>query len=871
MRRAWLALAAALACVLALAGVAHAAPDVTARISADEVEAGQEFTIQLDALTEDGSMPSDPVLDVPAGIIAYSPRLGTRTEMRMGGGVTLVQKGLSATWTLVAEEPGTYTIPAPSVMLSGMRVPAASGFTVRVTPGSRAQIPPPLGGAGDDKLDGESLKMPKAPDPKLFVRAVPDKTTLFVGEQVTLSYYLYYRVDFKMTDRHEPALADFLRVGLAKNPGADPPVRTRAGNLPFEVRLLDRMAAFPLRAGTLTTGVLSAKFTGGRIGSGELRTSNDLTLEVREPPVAGRPLGYRIGDVGDYRLQAEVEPRDIQQGGAVSVRVRLDGTGALPNSLRIPQRTGIEWLDPEKRSQTTVVGGRVGGFRTFGYVVHVNEAGDVDLGAIELPFWKPDGKGGGRYEVARAELGVVRVKASAAAPEPSDKRDGGAEEPAGDTFAGIGEPRTALGSYVPRSEVALEPPVVFGLVLAPPLGVLLGLGLRRGILALLRRRAARRHDPGALAERALHDMRRAGDPKAMAGAVERAVHQAVEAATRLKSRAVLLAELRGELERRGLPGELAEETRAVLAACEEVRYVPTGEAGTRDLAARAERLVKRLLKAAAGREGGRAPGAVGAGVALVCALVTSAGAARADAPEEFQKGVEALAAGRFEDAVDRYERLADRGFVHPDASYNRGLAYVARIRAGADKPGDLGRAAAAFEETLLMRADDEAADRALELVHAEVARRRGRRGKDSVTVRPTLDRVLAGLAPERTWGIAAGVAGALLGLGILLRRRPKGPVHVAGVLLIPTAFVAAASLGALYFGARNLRLHVRQGVVVMREAHMSDANGTALGGEAVPEAAHVELGEQADKLVHARWGSTDGWLPVSAVRVLRQR
>ena len=43
---------------------------------------------------------------------------------------------------------------------------------------------------------------------------VADKTDAVVGEQVTLSFYVYYRADFEMTDRHEPGLADFMRVSM---------------------------------------------------------------------------------------------------------------------------------------------------------------------------------------------------------------------------------------------------------------------------------------------------------------------------------------------------------------------------------------------------------------------------------------------------------------------------------------------------------------------------------------------------------------------------------------------------------------------------------------------------------------------------------
>src|SRR5206468_2291112 len=124
--------------------------------------------------------------------------------------------------------------------------------------------------------------------------------------------------------------------------------------------------------------------------------------------------------------------------------------------------------------------------------------------------------------------------------------------------------------------------------------------------------------------------------------------------------------------------------------------------------------------------------------AVVVALSAPAAArAEGDAPEKlFEKGAEALKHGEYAAAIDTFEALADQGFVHPDASYDRGLAYVMRYRAHADRAGDLGRAAAAFEETLLLRPGDADADAALDLVRAEVTRKRARRTKDAVDARP---------------------------------------------------------------------------------------------------------------------------------------
>jgi hypothetical protein len=255
---------------------------------------------------------------------------------------------------------------------------------------------------------------------------------------------------------------------------------------------------------------------------------------------------------------------------------------------------------------------------------------------------------------------------------------------------------------------------------------------------------------------------------------------------------------------------------------------------------------------------------------LAAALLLFASAAAADeaaAPEAlFKRSAEALARGEYGAAIDGLEALADQGFVHPDASYDRGLAYVMRVRAKADKPGDLGRAAAGFEEALRLRPGDADADAALDLVRAEVTRRRSRR-EDVVDVRPTLDRMVVGLASEDTWGFAAIAASVLLAVGLVLRRRPAGPLHVAGSVLGPVATVALCALVPLAVGARALREGTRAAVVVAPEVTLTDEAGKP-GNTTVPEAAAVEVGERRAGLVHVRWGSSEGFAPASSVRLL---
>jgi hypothetical protein len=266
----------------------------------------------------------------------------------------------------------------------------------------------------------------------------------------------------------------------------------------------------------------------------------------------------------------------------------------------------------------------------------------------------------------------------------------------------------------------------------------------------------------------------------------------------------------------------------------------------------------------------RRPARCFAALALSLAALACATAAQAEpaAPEAvFKRGAEALRKGEYGAAIDDFESLADQGFAHPDASYDRGLAYVMRVHAGADRPGDLGRAAAAFEETLLLRPGDRDADLALDHVRAEVTRRRARKSKDEVAVRPSLDRLVVGLASEQVWGLSALAASLLFAAGLVLWRR-TGRAHLVGAVLAPTAAVALLIFLPLTWGARHLRVATRPGVVVMTEVALTDDEGKPRPNETIPEAAAVETGERRGGSIHVRWGSSEGWVPATSVRLI---
>jgi hypothetical protein len=264
-------------------------------------------------------------------------------------------------------------------------------------------------------------------------------------------------------------------------------------------------------------------------------------------------------------------------------------------------------------------------------------------------------------------------------------------------------------------------------------------------------------------------------------------------------------------------------------------------------------------------------------VALAFGLCLTSLALAESSQESYAAALAALKKGADNEAIDRLELLADQGFVHPDASLARASAYIARAEGKGARPGDLGRAAAALSEALLLRPGDAQAERGLDAVQAEIARRQSRQG-DSVVVRPRLGRAIVALLPEQGWAILAALGSLVLSAGIVVRRAATAPLaRLTGAVAIGVGVVLGLTLAAGALAAHRLRVTSQPAVVVVTSARLSDEAGRPLPSKrgadttTVPEGGTVYVREQREGRYLVEWGNTDGWLGSSDVRLLSRR
>ena len=254
-------------------------------------------------------------------------------------------------------------------------------------------------------------------------------------------------------------------------------------------------------------------------------------------------------------------------------------------------------------------------------------------------------------------------------------------------------------------------------------------------------------------------------------------------------------------------------------------------------------------------------------------------AAPSESERDFAVASQALKRGAYTEAIDTLELLADRGFVHPDASFNRAVAYVERARSSAASPGDLGRAAAALSEVLLLRPSDEQAELGLSRIRAEISRRHAREGVAPVMARDSLGRAATSLFDENVWAWLALAGSLLLTVGLALRRFVRHTsAGLAGAIGIGLGAVMLLTGAGLTAGARHFRLTSSAAVIVADEARLLDETGKPLPQKrgsadsvSVPEGASVYVLERRPTLYRVAWGSSEGWLNPGQVRILATR
>ena len=625
-----------IALLLAAALAQGSGPTLDASVDEDRVSVGEDLRYTLRAVSQ-SPLPMHVTVAPFNGLEIVSR--SERSEVSRGPGpkrTTVLEVRLRAVrpgrWQLgpARAVQGRDTVEASALVVDVVanRAATASSLSPRVKRLLERTRPPSAGHAAVD----------------LIVSA----DSVRVGEQVDVVTAAWFPRDLRLQLRRPPTLQPPVIDGVWSYPQATPAgiaaTRIVAGR--WYDLFVAHQVVFPLLPGTVSIPRATLKYSTPvalQFFSQEERfalTSQADTLAVRALPESGRPAGFNGAIGSGIDLDRRVTPAVARVGEGVTVELLLTGEGntALWPAPDVRWPPGARAYSDQVDERVATTDGRVGGTKTFRYLVVPDSAGALALPAVSYAYFDLAAQ---RYLIATLPSASIPVSpggestASTALPPP--------------LLAGRGASVAwRLGHAVPDWAWLLT-------LLAPPLVLVL-----RGRWPSFRRRTAPR------------------SPRDLKSAEEEldAVVRSLVPDPRRRSGAGLAAAVRAAGADATLAGRVATVRDRLLAR----RYGPVP--GAPDDAALAEE-----VRDLAQRLGGSLRGWVGRGVAVVPLVVTlwSIGlAAQAPSPEALYED------GSLRAAAEGFAHRADREPAVAAHWYNLGAAYYRR--------GQDGRARAAWLE-----------------------------------------------------------------------------------------------------------------------------------------------------------------------------
>jgi len=605
----------ALCVALLLVSRGAVAADVEFYQVVDRNELGTEDVFRLTIVSTNA--PDGAKLKLPASddFEILSRSQSTEMSVQMGTGTTTLRRTLKTVLVLRATRAGALTLPGAALITDG-KTYHTDPISLRVRPGhvkdphpnARAQPPDPLDpfrnfprGMGlddepaqedsdDDSSSsrGERVDIPRN-DSDLFVRAVTDRTESFVGEQVTLTVWIYSRVDLsEVSALNLPKLDGFWSEDI------DSPTQLAGeqkiiNGIPYRAYLLKRRALFPVKAGTLTVDPVEVDVITGFLFANRRvhRKSDEIELKVKPLPSQGRPPGFNTNNVGNWRLMVEANQTEVELGQPVTVRVTLEGKGNLRNVALAPLQgpPAMRIYDPTTTDTTAMVHGKLGGRRVQEYLVMAQQTGQFTLPALSFHYFDPET---GRYETSRTDPLSLSVRPGASTSPPPGKPAGNAPVPDAKNVLNAGGLRPLrysadfTGQTLPVWRRAPFIPMV-----AAPLGLWLGalaVGLMRarwsredeGTRTKKRARAARKRLAAA------EQLKSGGRSDAFYGEVEKALMHFLEAKLGTPLGGLTREGLSERLREAHVPLARQQQVMRVLEACEVGRFAPGAEGAARE-------------------------------------------------------------------------------------------------------------------------------------------------------------------------------------------------------------------------------------------------------------------------------------------------
>jgi len=312
------------------------------------------------------------------------------------------------TYMLVAGEEGIFKLPPAKVLVDGnlyesnpMKIQVVKSNTSQQNQKGSANQGNTNAGEGDLKDD-------------VFIRAVVNKRSPLQGEQIIVTYKLYYRINISAPEfNKEPSFRGFWVKDLLKDRQSYAQYTENYKGQQYHVAEVKKFALFPQRSGKIVIDPANAIcqaqvksqsqqrsrdpffdnffndpfFNRYRTIEVEINT-NPITIDVKSLPSKNKPADFN-GAVGSFDFKSIIDKTELKANEALNLKFTISGKGnvELIDKININFPPDFEVYDPKISKKITTSDAGVSGRKTFEYLVIPRTAGEFVIEPVKFSYF----------------------------------------------------------------------------------------------------------------------------------------------------------------------------------------------------------------------------------------------------------------------------------------------------------------------------------------------------------------------------------------------------------------------------------------------------------------------------------------------------
>lgn len=384
-----------------------------------QVSVGEQFQVSYE-LNSDGKNFESPNFNNFE--IVGGPFSSSSSSVQIINGSVTKTNTHTYSFYLRAIKEGNFTIPAATITVNKQKVKSTTA-EILVTKNSSTSGSSNSGAVSNAK--------------DVFLEATTNKKSAYLGEQLILTYKIYYTVPILSPSISKaPSYSGFWTKDISDNNGVLQQSSIIRNNQEYHVATVQEIVLIPQKSGTLTIDPLNISciaqikqerqqqrgydpfenFFGDIMGSSYTNVKKELIsqpidIEVKPLPAKDKPASFK-GAVGQFTYTSKIDKTEMKSNDAFTITYTVSGKGNI-DLLELPRPNfppDFEVYDPKITTNTKNNSFGLSGSKKAEYVVIPRVSGDFTLNPTEFSYFDPTKN---KYVVLESDKYELKVARSA--------------------------------------------------------------------------------------------------------------------------------------------------------------------------------------------------------------------------------------------------------------------------------------------------------------------------------------------------------------------------------------------------------------------------------------------------------------------------